>query len=329
MAASPASVVLGKSATLIWTTTNANSVSLDNAIGAVPVTGSLAVAPSQTTTYTAIATNSVLTASASATVTVTYPLPTVKISAAPTIISPGGTATLTWTSTGATAASMDNGIGSVPVNGSRAVTPAKTTTYKITVTGLGGSASASAAVTIKYPAPTVTFTTAPDAIPPGGSATLTWTTTNATSASIDNGVGTVAINGSKVVSPKIATTYTITVTGQGGTVRASVTVKMLDAVLKAIWNNMKTAMIAGNIDGAASYFIEDTKQLYQEIFTNLLTDLPQIAQTMQNIEAVYFNDAGAQYRIRRKEIINGTENDITYYIYFIQDENGSWKILRF
>ena len=58
--------------------------------------------------------------------------PTVKFSASPTVIVVGGSSTLTWTSTGATSASINQGIGSVPVNGSRVVSPTATTTYTIT-----------------------------------------------------------------------------------------------------------------------------------------------------------------------------------------------------
>jgi len=53
-----------------------------------------------------------------------------------------GSYALTWTSTGGTTASIDNGIGSVTVNGSRSVTPSATTTYTLTVTGPGGTATA-------------------------------------------------------------------------------------------------------------------------------------------------------------------------------------------
>jgi peptidoglycan-associated lipoprotein len=54
----------------------------------------------------------------------------------------------------------------------------------------------------------------------GQSATLAWTTTNASSASIA-GIGTVAISGSQSVSPARSSTYTITATGAGGSVEAT------------------------------------------------------------------------------------------------------------
>jgi phospholipase C len=56
---------------------------------------------------------------------------------------------------------------------------------------------------------------------------LTWTSTNGTSASIDNSIGTVKLSDSATVTPTQTTTYTITVTGSGGktaTASAKVTV---------------------------------------------------------------------------------------------------------
>jgi hypothetical protein len=70
--------------------------------------------------------------------------------------------------------------------------------------------------------PTVTLSATPLSIAPGRSSTLTWSSTNATSCSIDQGIGAVAKSGSKKVSVAVTTTYTITATGSGGTATASV-----------------------------------------------------------------------------------------------------------
>jgi sugar lactone lactonase YvrE len=58
----------------------------------------------------------------------------------------------------------------------------------------------------------------------GQIATLTWSVRDATSVTIDQGIGTVLANGSRAVTPSTTTTYTITATGPGGTVTRSVTV---------------------------------------------------------------------------------------------------------
>ncbi|MFH2011587.1 MAG: RHS repeat-associated core domain-containing protein [Pseudomonadota bacterium] len=82
------------------------------------------------------------------------PPPTVSISSAPVTIQAGESSTLTWSSTDADTASIDQGIGSVPVNGSTDVSPTETTTYTITVTGPGGTDQDSATVTVTVAPPT-------------------------------------------------------------------------------------------------------------------------------------------------------------------------------
>jgi len=59
----------------------------------------------------------------------------------------------------------------------------------------------------------------------GASATLTWISANAASATINSGIGSVALSGSTTVTPTQTTTYTITVSASGtGTATAQATV---------------------------------------------------------------------------------------------------------
>src|SRR6266550_2261762 len=78
------------------------------------------------------------------------------------------------------------------------------------------------------PPPTITsFTAAPTTLPTGGgSVTLTWQATGATSASISPGVGAVTPPecGSKTTSISGTTTFTLTASNAGGNATASATV---------------------------------------------------------------------------------------------------------
>ena len=84
-------------------------------------------------------------------------------------------------------------------------------------------------------APSCTLTANPDSIGSGDSSALTWTSANATSISIDNGVGPVTpvAGGTTSVSPTSDTTYTATATGPGGngTCAASVAVSTSSSAL--------------------------------------------------------------------------------------------------
>ncbi|HUQ30116.1 MAG TPA: hypothetical protein VM103_01200 [Candidatus Paceibacterota bacterium] len=68
------------------------------------------------------------------------------------------------------------------------------------------------------PPPTCALSASPVSIAYGDSMVLSWTTSNATSAAIDNGIGPVTpvASGSRNVIPMETTTYTMTTTGSGG-----------------------------------------------------------------------------------------------------------------
>lgn len=231
LTATPSSITAGQQTTLKFSSTNANTGTINNNVGPVGTSGSIHVQPSTTTMYTITVTGPGGSATASATVTVTpLPLPTVTMSANPTAIAAGQQSTLTFSSTNATQGTIDNGVGPSGTNGQVQVSPAATTTYTITVTGPGGSAKASATVTVMQ-APTVTISATPTNMPTRGlSSTLIVAAANATQVvitdNVDNNAYTLSpTGGTQVVTPGRTTTYTATATGfNSSTNTASVTV---------------------------------------------------------------------------------------------------------
>ncbi len=140
------------------------------------------------------------------------------INASPVTITRGQSSTLSWGTTNVTSASINNGVGSVAVDGSTTVSPNDTTTY--TLTGVGANNQQVTCAKTVTVTPVVVnapvcdyFTASPVTITRGQSTTLTWGTTNASSAFINNGVGNVDVDGSRTVSPLETTTYTLTATG--------------------------------------------------------------------------------------------------------------------
>ena len=69
--------------------------------------------------------------------------------------------------------------------------------------------------------PTVNLQASPTTIQRGETATLSWSSTNATSLSISPGIGNVSAEGSQRVTPQDSITYTITATGPSGSADAS------------------------------------------------------------------------------------------------------------
>jgi hypothetical protein len=157
--------------------------------------------------------------------------------ATPPSIASGGSATLTWTVTDATAVTLD---GLLVTGTSAVVSPAATHTYTLVATGLSGSATAMTTVAVDAPpAPPVisSFTATPSTIGLGQSATLAWTVQDATSLLLDS----VTIAGTQtIVTPNATATYTLLATGPGGTTSATATVTV-------------AAIIAPGNPGSADY----------------------------------------------------------------------------
>src|SRR5437764_1723364 len=166
--ASPDDIATGQSSMLVWDTTNATSVTIDNGIGSEPVSGSTTVTPTQTTTYTLTASGPGGTVSSQATVTVTN-RPIISFIVHPTEIVSGSSATLIWSVSNSTRVSIDNGVGPVTPNGSIVVFPTTTTTYTMTALGLAGTSFAQVTVDV-IELPKISFTATPSSISPGGTA---------------------------------------------------------------------------------------------------------------------------------------------------------------
>lgn len=79
--------------------------------------------------------------------------PTITLRADRPAITRGQSATLTITSQNATSVTIDPALGSVPLNGSRQITPTSSVTYVATARGPGGAASDSVRITVNDPPP--------------------------------------------------------------------------------------------------------------------------------------------------------------------------------
>jgi hypothetical protein len=223
--ATPSQITAGQAVTLSWKTLNADTVNIPG-FGNVTPNGSITVSPTQTTTYQLTARNSVNEVNASATVTVagsTGPQLT-GCTASPSNISAGQSSTLSWSSSNADSVSINSGVGSVNKSGSVTVSPTQTTTYIVSALGGGATTTCSITVTVGAAVPVISsFTANPTSINSGQSSTLTWTVTNATSVSISS-IGTVALSGTRSVSPVTTTVYTLTATNAAGNATQTATV---------------------------------------------------------------------------------------------------------
>lgn len=234
MAASPSVVTQGANTTLSWSTTGATACTASGAwSGSEPTSGSATVAVAASGTYTLTCSGAGGSTSNALTVTALPPV-SVALSANPANLVQGGSTTLNWSSSGATACAASGGwSGSEPSSGSLSVSPSATTSYTLACSGSGGNASSSATVTVTpVPPPSISLSASPATIAAGGSSTLTWSTTGATScAASSDWPGSLALAGSASTGAlNASTSYTLTCTGIGGQQSATTNVSVQASV---------------------------------------------------------------------------------------------------
>jgi TonB family protein len=151
--------------------------------------------------------------------------PTISFAATPEDVETGRTATLRWSVRDAADATIDHGLGQVPNEGQREVSPG---TYTLTARGPGGSVSKAVTVREKAsePEPQIRFTADPATAECGQPATLKWSVGNATEVAIDPDLGAVPSEGQRQVSPRSSTTYRLQARGPGGSGSGTIRVEV-------------------------------------------------------------------------------------------------------
>ena len=96
----------------------------------------------------------------------------------------------------------------------------------------------------------------------------------------------------------------------------------LDAILQSKWSGMKDSLRQGNIEQAISFFAQPSRERYRGIFNTIQSQLSDIVTGMGPIQFINLDNGVAKYRIRRQE----AAGEITYYIFFVVDQDGIWRI---
>lgn len=223
---SPSTIQAGDSATLSWTSTDEHVKltgtvvgTITPGVGRVKKRGSTTVSPTKTTTYTFTSDHGF---SCSRKLTVEVPKkPSCTLSASPASRKPGQNFTLSYTTQRATSASINRSVGSVELpRGNKSLSaPAQTTVYTMTVRGQGGTETCNATILVDdvNDAPSCSISV-PSPKDRGEAVTLSYNTLNATSASINQGIGSVSVPSGthNFNAPNQTTTYTMTVQGTAG-----------------------------------------------------------------------------------------------------------------
>jgi hypothetical protein len=141
-------------------------------------------------------------------------------------------ATLYWDVENATEVLIEPNIGPVEPRGKSELKAVFTTYYKLKAYNAAGMILATTALTVSGTPPNKdiaivkTFNASPYVINKGETAVLSWSTQGASAVTIDQGLGTVAAEGSTRVSPAETTTYMLTATNPDGAQFQTVTVNV-------------------------------------------------------------------------------------------------------
>jgi len=237
LGATPTTINAGAASDLDWSATNAGTCTASGSWnGAQPLSGSRstgALAGNASYTLTCIGPGGTGSQTAAVTVIPAVGVPTVNLTATPSNVLSGTAATLSWSSSNATACTASGGwSGSRATSGSFGTGNLVTaTSYTLTCTGAGGSASQTVTVTVTPPPPTVNVAANPASVVSGSVSNLTWSSSNATTCAASGGwSGARATSGTASTGPLTTTTsFTLACSGPGGTVNRSVTVSITGA----------------------------------------------------------------------------------------------------
>ncbi len=99
----------------------------------------------------------------------------------------------------------------------------------------------------------------------------------------------------------------------------------LDALLRAKWEAMKTALGNKDVNTAVTYIAPITRPIYQQMYNAIIDQLPAMAASQTEFNFVSVSDNVAAY-----ELVT-LENSDTYSteVIFIKDANGIWMLQDF
>lgn len=243
ISATPASLTLGSSTTVTWSSKDAASCNVTGAgitaANATATSSSQSIMPlaAGTITYTIACKGSTgVVASSSATVTVApkavVHVPSVTMTASPSTVTLGQSSTIYWNVTDAATCNFTgawSGAAAPAIvisprdntnSGNLAVKPTSTGTYTyglICSNASGATSSGSATVTVtpsssvSGPAPTVSAWFTPASIMLGSSTVLSWTSSNAKTCDIQGDWNDSSLNGTRTITPTATGTISSTV----------------------------------------------------------------------------------------------------------------------
>jgi hypothetical protein len=103
----------------------------------------------------------------------------------------------------------------------------------------------------------------------------------------------------------------------------------VDGLLSGRWHALSVSLQAQDVNGSLINLLPESREKYQAIFTPLAPQLPTIFASVSPPELIAVEGNVAQYRVRREQLWEGAPRTITYYLWFVRDQDGIWRLDKF
>jgi hypothetical protein len=101
---------------------------------------------------------------------------------------------------------------------------------------------------------------------------------------------------------------------------------VLDARMQTVWRDLRDALVAGDLAGAATFVHSDSRAAYADLFNRFTpAALANLDAHMTTIRLVEVGPGGAQYEMLRD--LDG--QTLSFAVWFQLDRDGLWRIRRF
>ena len=217
------------------------------------------------------------------------------------------------------------------------VSPGPNTLTAVATTATGATATQSVSITVAAPAtPAIALHVSPaSGVSPLRVAFSVLGGPVPTAVNLDlDGNGTVDFTGSSLEAQTF--TYTqaglffpaVTITDtQGNQLAAKAVVQVhdqgaLDTLLQSKWTGMKAALQRGDAPAALQFITSESRGVYQEMFSELSVVLPTVGADLADIRFVEIRGDLAEYEL----LVTEDGQNLSYYVEFIRDIDGIWRV---
>lgn len=101
-----------------------------------------------------------------------------------------------------------------------------------------------------------------------------------------------------------------------------VEIQDVEAHLKSLWEQMNTALVAGDRETAASFLTKSAKRKYEPVFEALLPHMPEIVASYSPLATVSISENMAEFALNRK--IDGQLQ--VFLVYYLKGIDGVWRL---